>query len=217
MAAIVPSIGSILDSAGTREMVERIGGVGALQETLVAALVSVSAIIVSCFAASVVGHGGSEENDGRTEEVLATATARSTTFLAVALVALGGAAWLLVVTGVAMAVGAVGAAVSGGQVLAAALVQIPAVWVVAALALLALSWRSRWAVAGWGLIVAFFLVGPLAELLQLPGWVAGLSPYSHVPKVPADPLTVGPLVALTAVAAVVVATAWWRYRERDIG
>lgn len=217
MAAIVPSIGSILDSAGTRDLMERIGGVGALQETLVAALVSVAAVIVSCFAASVVGHGGGEENDGRTEEVLATATERSTTFLAVALVALGGVAWLLVVTGAAMAVGAVGAAVSAGQVLAAALVQIPAVWVVAALALLALSWHSRWAVAGWGLIVAFFLVGPLAELLQLPGWVAGLSPYSHVPKVPADPVTVGPLLGLTAAAAVVVATAWWRYRERDIG
>jgi ABC-2 type transport system permease protein len=57
----------------------------------------------------------------------------------------------------------------------------------------------------------------VAELLKLPGWVAGLSPYSHVPKVPADPFSVGPLLALTAAAAVVLATAWWRYRERDIG
>ncbi len=53
---------------------ERLGGVGALQETLVAALVSVGAIVISCFVATVVGHGGAEERDGRTEEVLATAT-----------------------------------------------------------------------------------------------------------------------------------------------
>ena len=59
-------------------------------------------------------HGGVEEHDGRTEEVLATATGRSTTFLAVGLVALGGAAWLLLVTGLGMAIGAVGTAVSFG-------------------------------------------------------------------------------------------------------
>jgi ABC-2 type transport system permease protein len=149
--------------------------------------------------------------------VLATATGRSTTFLAVGLVALGGAAWLLLVTGLGMAIGAVGTAVSFGGVLGASLVQIPAVWVVGALALLGLAQGSRWAVAGWVVLVTFFLVGPLAELLQLPGWVADLSPYSHVPKVPAESLTVGPELALTAVAAAVVAAAWWRYRTRDIG
>jgi ABC-2 type transport system permease protein len=217
MAAIIPGAESLLDSVGARDMMERLGGVGAIQETLVAALVSVIAIVISCFAVTVVTHGGVEEHDGRTEEVLATATGRSTTFLAVGLVALGGAAWLLLVTGLGMAIGAVGTAVSFGGVLGASLVQIPAVWVVGALALLGLAQGSRWAVAGWVVLVTFFLVGPLAELLQLPGWVADLSPYSHVPKVPAESLTVGPELALTAVAAAVVAAAWWRYRTRDIG
>jgi ABC-2 type transport system permease protein len=217
MAAIVPGVDSILDSDNTRRLMERLGGVGALQETLVAALVSVGAVVITCFVATVIGHGGAEENDGRTEEVLATATTRSGTFAAIAVVALGGAAWLLLVTGVAMAIGSIGAEVSGGQVLAAALVQIPAVWVVAALALVAVAVRSRWAIAGWVLVVAFFLLGPLAELLRLPGWVAGLSPYSHVPKVPAEQLHVTPLLTLTLLATLLVVAAWWRYRERDIG
>jgi ABC-2 type transport system permease protein len=217
MAAIVPGVGSILDSGDARRMVERLGGVGALQKTLVAALVSVGAVLITCFVAGVVGHGGSEEHDGRTDEVLATATSRSTAFAAVAVVALGGAAWLLLVTGSAMALGSVGADVSAGGVLAAALVQIPAVWVVTGLALVAAAVRSTWAIAGWVLVVAFFLVGPLAELLRLPGWVAGLSPYSHVPKVPAETFRLGPEVGLVALALLLVATAWWRYRERDIG
>jgi ABC-2 type transport system permease protein len=217
MAAIVPGAESLLDSAGARDLIERLGGVGALQETLVAALVSVLAIVISCFAVTVVTHGGVEENDGRTEEVLATATGRSTTFLAIGLVALGGAAWLLLVTGLGMAIGAVGTAVSFGGVLSASLVQIPAVWVVGALALVGLALGSRWAVAGWGVLVVFFVVGPLAELLQLPGWVADLSPYSHVSKVPAESLAIGPELVLIALTAVLVATAWWRYRTRDIG
>jgi ABC-2 type transport system permease protein len=89
--------------------------------------------------------------------------------------------------------------------------------VVGGLALLAAAFRSRWAIAGWGLVMAFFLLGPLAELLRLPGWVAGLSPYSHVPKVPAEPLRVAPEVTLVVLATLLVVTAWWRYRERDIG
>ena len=163
---------------------------------MVAALVSVLAIVISCFAVTVVTHGGVEEHDGRTEEVLATATGRSTTFLAIVLVALGGAAWLLLVTGLGMAIGAVGTAVSFGGVLSASLVQIPAVWVVGALALVGLALGSRWAIAGWVVLVAFFMVGPLAELLQLPGWVADLSPYSHVSKVPAESLAIGPELVL---------------------
>jgi polyether ionophore transport system permease protein len=217
LAAIIPGAESMLDTAGAREYVERLGGVGALQQTLVAAFVAFVAIGISCFALTVVTHGGVEEHDGRTEEVLATATGRSTTFLAVGLVALGGAAWLLLVTGVGMAIGATGSSVSFGGVLAASLVQIPAVWLVGGLALLGLAQGSRWAMAGWVVLAAFFLMGPLAELLQLPGWVAGLSPYSHVSKVPAETLSVLPELWLTALAALVVATAWWRYRERDIG
>jgi ABC-2 type transport system permease protein len=217
MAAIVPNIGSMLDSVGARDMFERLGGVGALQETLVAAFVSVGAVAVSCFAVAVVSHGGAEEHDGRTEEVLATATERSTAFLAVGLVAMGGVLWLLVVTGLAMAVGASGSQVSFGGALAAGLVQTPAVWVVTALALVGLSLGSRYAVAGWAFVVLFFVVGPVAELLALPGWVAGLSPYSHVPRVPAESLRLAPELSLLAIALVLSALAWWRYRERDIG
>ena len=217
MGAIVPTIGSMLDSPGVRAMFERLGGVGRLEETLVAAFVSVGAVIISCFAVAVVSHGGGEEHDGRTEEVLATATERSAAFLAVVLVAVGGAVWLLLVTGVAMAVGATTTEVGFGGTVAAALVQIPAVGVVAGLSLLALAQGSRYAVLGWAFVVAFFVVGPIAELLKLPGWVAGLSPYSHVPKVPAETLAWTPELVLTAIAAALVATAWWRYRERDIG
>ena len=180
MAAIIPGAESMLDSVGARDMIERLGGVGALQETLVAALVSVVAIVISCFAVTVVTHGGVEEHDGRTEEVLATATGRSTTFLAVGLVALGGAAWLLLVTGLGMAIGAVGTAVSFGGVLAASLVQIPAVWVVGALALLGLAQGSRWAVAGWVVRGGLLPGRPAGRAAAAPG--LGGRPLAVLPR-----------------------------------
>jgi ABC-2 type transport system permease protein len=47
--------------------------------------------------------------------------------------------------------------------------------------------------------------------------VDGLSPYSHVPRVPAESFSWSPELVLTAIAATLVGAAWWRYRERDIG
>jgi putative exporter of polyketide antibiotics len=38
-----------------------------------------------------------------------------------------------------------------------------------------------------------------------------------VPKVPAEAMDWTPVVVLSAITVVLVATAWWRYRERDIG
>lgn len=217
MAAIVPSVGSMLDSPGSRDMVARLGGTGAIQESVVSALASVTGIVVACFAVIVVGHGGADEHDGRTEEVLATATSRTGTFVAVGAIAMGGATWLLLVIGLALGIGSNGASIDFDRMLGAALVQAPAVWIVASLALLGLAQGSHWALAGWVVLAAFFLVGPLAELLRLPGWVGGLSPYSHVPRVPAEPLTLAPELVLTAIAAVLAATAFGRYRGRDIG
>jgi ABC-2 type transport system permease protein len=164
-----------------------------------------------------VGHGGTDESDGRTEQVLATATSRAYSFLAILVVAFLGATWLLLVTGVAVAVGygAAGGA-SVGDLVASALAQAPAVWVMSSVAAVFFAVRSSWNFAAWGVLVAFVTLGQLGELLQLPSKVLELSPYSHVPRMPVEDFTVGPELALTAIAALLAATAWGRYRSRDI-
>jgi ABC-2 type transport system permease protein len=57
----------------------------------------------------------------------------------------------------------------------------------------------------------------VAPLLGLPGWVSDLSPFAHVPRVPAEPMAWGPVLALVAVAAVAVAVGLVGYRRRDLG
>ena len=221
LGSMAPNIGSMLDSSAARDMMARLGGQGALEDTLIAAEMSMIAVVISCFAIAVVGHGGADEHDGRTEQVLATATSRSTMFAATLLVALVGASWLLLVSGVAAALG-VGAA-SGdlggtfGDIVPAALAQAPAVWLVTAIAVAAYSWRSRWAALGWAFLVFFLTVGQLGELLRLPQTVIDLSPYVHVPKMPVESFAVGPSLLLTGLAAALLAAGWLRYRARDIG
>jgi len=60
-------------------------------------------------------------------------------------------------------------------------------------------------------------LGQLGELLRLPQWAIDLSPYVHVPRMPAEPFAAGPSLALTGLAAALLVASWWRYRTRDIG
>ena len=69
----------------------------------------------------------------------------------------------------------------------------------------------------WAWPAAFLTLSLLGDLLELPGWLTGLSPYSHVPSLPADAWSWGSAGGLSAVAAALLAVAWWRFRERDIG
>jgi ABC-2 type transport system permease protein len=217
LGAVAPQVGDLLDSPSARRLMERLGGVGAVQDTLIAAELSVVAVVVSCFAIAVVGHAASDEGDGRTEQVLATATSRSVSFLATLTVALVGATWLLLVTGAAMTLGD-GAAGgdSVGALVPSALAQAPAVWLMTALAAVCFAVRSGWTAAAWGLLVAFVTLGQVGELLQLPASVLRLSPYTHVPAVPVEDFAWTPEVALASVAAVLLVGAWARYRDRDI-
>jgi ABC-2 type transport system permease protein len=215
--ALVPGLES-LDSEQLREIFQRIGGAGAFRDMLLAGVAGVLGLVVTCFGIAVVGHGGSDEQDGRTEQVLATATSRSQVFAATTLTALVGATWLLLVAGVSLAIG-VGTdfGASLGAVVGSALVQAPAVWVVVGVGALLFALRSQWALLGWAALVLFATLGLIGELLGLPDWVLQLSPYTHVAKVPVEPFTWGPALVLTAIAAVLLAVAWARFRTRDIG
>jgi ABC-2 type transport system permease protein len=62
-----------------------------------------------------------------------------------------------------------------------------------------------------------FVLGQLGDLVGLPGWVTGLSPYSHSPAMPAEAFAPVPAAVLTGIAAALIGTAWWRYARRDIG
>jgi ABC-2 type transport system permease protein len=214
LGAIAPGVGDLLDTDAGRDLIQSIGGVGALEDSLLAAVLSISAVVITCFGLTVVARGGADEHDGRTEQVLATATSRSRTLLAGLAVALGGVLWLLAVAGLATAVGL---GRDPGRLLVAGLAQAPAAWLVVGVAALLFAVRSGWSAVGWFVLALFFALGQLGELLDLPGWVTGLSPYTHIPAMPAQPFEGAPAAVLTGLAAACVVAAWWRYRSRDIG
>ncbi|OCC11571.1 ABC transporter permease [Streptomyces sp. PTY087I2] len=162
------------------------------------------AFTVAIFAVLAVQSLRAEENEGRTEPVLAAAVSR-TAWLGGHLVVTGlGALWLLLVAGLGMGIGAaasVGDAALVGDLVLGHLAHIPAVWLVLALAALLYAGAPRmlgvvWAVIGYALVVGFF-----APVLHIPDTAVRLSPFEHIGEYPLDDIGVGAMIVITVLAA----------------
>jgi ABC-2 type transport system permease protein len=71
--------------------------------------------------------------------------------------------------------------------------------------------------AAWGLLAGCFVIGFLGQALRLPHRVIELSPFQHVPELPAVGLRLTPLVTLFAVAVLLVTAGIAGFRRRDVG
>ena len=217
LGAASPQVGDLLDSPAARRLVGRLGGEGALRDALLAAELSVVAVLVSGFAVAVVARAVSDEQAGRTQLLLA-AVPRRRVLLASLVVALLGATWLLLLTGVSLTLGvALTGSSDGGHLVAASLAQAPAVWVAGAAVGAVHGLHRGWAAAGWLLLLGWVTLGQLGELLRLPARALDLSPYSHVPRMPAEPFSVAGPLGLTLVAVALVVLAVLTHARRDVG
>ena len=213
-----------LDDLGDRgrDWYATMGGSTQILDAYRASIVEMAGMAVAAYAVQMLLRLRSSELDGVLEPVLATRVTRAGWVLGhVANVALG-SLLLLLVFAWAM-VGTSGSAPGSladrlPDLTAAALVQLPAVLVMGGAVVAAVGLLPRWASAvSWALFLAWLLLGPLfAPTFDLPGWVQDLSPFTHVPKVPAGDATLAPLVALTLLGIALGALGVAALRRRDV-
>ena len=119
-------------------------------------------------------------------------------------VALLGSGLLVVVSGAATALvraTSIGDPGAFGRLFAASLAYVPAVWVVAGLAVAAVGILPRaaaavaWAMVGYVVVVTMFARG-----LNWPDWVGDLSPFAWTPLVPIESWTAAAAVGLVVAA-----------------
>lgn len=181
-------------------------------------------LVVSLFAGAAVVAAvlrlRSEEEAGRGDVVLAAPVSRQRWALG-HLVAVAGVALVVQVgsglaTGVAAAVSlqSPGAAL---RVTAASLAMVPALAVLAGLTFALWALWPRWSPAAWTFVAVAITVGVFGPLLRLPAWAAALSPFHHVPSMPAESMRWGPLVALVGVAVTAVLVGLVALHRRDVG
>ncbi|GAF50903.1 hypothetical protein RW1_096_01080 [Rhodococcus wratislaviensis NBRC 100605] len=204
------------------DMMEQLGGgTTNMVDAYFAAIFGMMAIAVAGYAVQALLRMRGEESAGRLEPVLATAVSRPRWILAHVGLATVGIVVLQALTGAAtgLAYGLVTEDVPGKVVnlTGAALVFVPAIGVVAAVVVLAFGGVPAWSAGlSWGALAVCLIFGFLGSLLGLPQAVRDLSPFTHVPPVPAAEVTATPLLWLAVVAVVVGALGVVLFRRRDL-
>lgn len=221
IGSVVDSVGNVFGGRSGRDVLAELGGRGGLEDAFLTATMSVMALLASAYAVQAVLRLRSEETGGLAEPILATRIGRVRWAASHLAFAVFGPVLLLVLDGAVVGlIHGLRAHDLGGRfprVLWSALVQVPAVWVVAALTVVLFGLAPRIVVASWGLLAAFLLLGQLGPLLRLRQWMMDLSPFTHVPKLPGAAMRTTPVLWLVVVAAALTAVGLAALRRRDVG
>jgi ABC-2 type transport system permease protein len=221
------AMGSIADSAddfvgdneGLEDYFAQVAGAD-LTDLYLATIVTYMALLVGGYAVQAVLRLRTEETAGRAEAVLATGTSRLRWAGGHLTIAIGGAAALLGLSGLGAGVAHALTTGDAGQVprlLAAGLVPLPAVLVVIGAATLLWGVAPRATGAVWGLVAGCAVLAMFGAVLDLPQWVLDLSPFTHVPQVPAAPVDWLPIGVMTALGLALVGAGLWGLGRRDVG
>ena len=217
---LASSVGKLLNSQQSRDMITKLGGQSGLTDAFLATEMGFVGVFVSVFGVQAALRLRSEETALRAEPVLATGVSRTRWAMSHLTVALGGTAVLLVSAG--LGAGLIHSANTHdmgqlGRVLGAALVELPAAWVLTAIVAAAFGLAPRLTVLGWAALAFFLLLGQLGPLFKLKQWAMDLSPFAHVPRLPGNAFSVTPMLWLLGIVAAATAAGLVGFRRRDIG
>ena len=201
-------------------MFELVGGGTRPSDIFLSAIMGMFALLTGAYAVSTALRLRSEESASRLEPLLVTPVSRLRWAAGHLLFAVLGSAVVLAAAGLAsglvygLTLGDVGGQLP--RMLAAAMVQLPAVWVLAGVTVALFGLRPRLVWGGWAVLAVFGLIWTVAMSVQLSESLLNLSPFNHVPKLPGGEITATPLIWLVAGAATLVAVGLAGFRRRDV-
>ncbi|AZG45365.1 ABC transporter permease [Gordonia insulae] len=179
------------------------------------------AVAASAWAVNLATRMRGEENGSRTELLLTTPTSRTRYLLDHAVLAAAGVVAIMLAAAAALTLGNGIAggdwASAAGDTLSSAVVQIPAALVMSGIAVMLYAIRPALVPVGWLLVIAALFLGPLSGMFDLPRWARDLSPFTHTPLVPVQPMSWPPVLVMLCLAVVFTVAGWMVFRRRDIG
>ncbi len=176
---------------------------------------------LSGYMVSAISKMSSEEVSGRIEYLLSTALGRVRWFLSHTGYIIIGIISLVLVFGLSAAAGyAQGVEdeeVTFGAIVEAAILNIPAMFIFAALILLVFSLRGRLVKTfAWFYYGYCVLIATLSGIFEWPDWVQTASPFYHTPAVPSDSINYAPAIIMCAMALALMVVAAFLFRTRDL-
>jgi ABC-2 type transport system permease protein len=176
-------------------------------------------LITAGFAIASALRPRGEEDDGRVEALLATGLSRRRWLLGHVLVTVVGV--LVVLAAAGLGLGSGYAFVTGDEGalvrLSVPLLQYVApVLVMSGAARLLVGAVPRWAALAWLPLVLAVVVMLFGEVWRLPQWLQDLSPFEHLPLVPAVDFEWAPFLAVLALAAALSLAGQVAFARRDL-
>lgn len=190
-----------------------------LTEQFIPLLMTIMAMISTVSALMVMLKIKGEEKRHRIEHLLGRAVSRTQL--------LGGYFVISVVVGFVMlsltAVGLWSAAlavmedgIAFGTIYGAAIVFLPAMWIMIGLAVLLIGMAPNLSGLTWLYLGYSFIVVYLGGLLDFPGWMGNLSPFGYIPDLPVEDMDFMKATILTIIAVGLTIIGFIGYRNRDI-
>jgi len=103
-----------------------------------------------------------------------------------------------------------------GFMFESAIVYVPAMWVMTAIAILLVGVLPKATGLIWGYYGYTFLVVFIGRMGIFPSWIAYTTPMGFVPQLPMDEVNILVLIMLTVVAAALTAAGFFFYNRRDV-
>ena len=223
LGAAAKGVGSILGTSGVlKHYFLRIGYQATIIDAYLSVIMVAAGLGAAAYATSAVLRLRTDETGNLAEPVLATATGRIRWALSHICVAVGGAGLLLAAAGLSagLGYGILTGSVSTQvpQLLAAALARLPAVLVLAALAVAVfglLPWEST--ALAWSVVALVAVITLLGPSLGWPAAIMDISPFTQAPKLPGGSVAAAPLAGLCGVAVALGVAGLLGLHRRDLG
>lgn len=177
------------------------------------------AVIASGFAISSALRPRTEEENGHLEVLLATALPRSRWLLGHVVHTVGGSALVLVAAGLGLGAGyllVTGDGDTAWDLTWPALQYVAPVLVLSGVARLLFGLLPRWMVLAWAPLAVAAVVMLFGDLFRLPQWLQDVSPFEHLPMVPAEDFSWPPVLALAGLALLLSVAGQLAFQRRDV-
>ncbi len=196
-----------------------IGGAGALVDSFYATAALMLALIASAYTVSNALRPRTEEDEGRLEALVATAMPRSRWWLGNTLITASGSVVMLAAAGAGLGLGfafTTGEWDRFGDLFGSTLLLFPGLVVLGGFTGLLVGARPKWSVLGWLVLLFCAVVLMFGQVLRFPSWVIDLSPFSHLGRFPAEPVSWGPLAVVLLAGLSLGAAGLVAFQRRDL-
>lgn len=217
--SILGDLEGFIDSSELiQQMIPDSGGYS-LTERFVPMLMSILSILGTIPVLMYILKLRSEEKKNRSENLLTRAVSRNNILFSYTFVALATAPiiQLMSVLGLwSAATFVMDDPISLNTLIESGFAHLPAMWLMVGLAVFLIGFMPKFTGLTWLYLGYSFFVVYMGDMLQVPEWMAKITPFGHIPQIPMEDIEIEKMLILILIAITLIIAGFIGYNRRDI-